>query len=130
MSVRLRPGVLIDDALANALAKLPLRSRARQVSIANAAPAETAIPAGSRGLDVNVRYVRPAIYVWLSPDISVLVYRGQYAGLINASSRRHRGERRAARRCTASAMIAKGLLLYGDKFLLLAQDTTSLIGKG
>src|SRR4249920_1571445 len=50
------------------------------VSIANAAPAETAIPAGSRGPDANVRYVRPAIYVWLSPDISVLVYRGQYAG--------------------------------------------------
>jgi hypothetical protein len=81
VSVRLRPGVLIDDALANALAKLALRSRTRQVSIANAAPAETAIPAGSRGPDANVRYVRPAIYVWLSPDISVLVYRGQYAAL-------------------------------------------------
>ena len=80
MSVRLRPGVLIDDALANALAKLALRSRTRQVSIANAAPAETAIPAGTRGPDANVRYVRPAIYVWLSLDISVLVYRGQYAG--------------------------------------------------
>ena len=102
MSVRLRPGVLIDDALANALAnalaKRALRSRTRQVSIANAAPAETTIPAGSRGPDANVRYVRPVIYVWLSPDISVLVYRGQYAGLINASSRRHRGGRRAGAR--------------------------------
>src|SRR4249920_1352052 len=55
------------------------------VSIANAAPAETAIPAGSRGPDANVRYVRPAIYIWLSPDISVLVYRGQYAGPVKSA---------------------------------------------
>ena len=39
-------------------------------------------------MDVNVRYVRTAIYVRLSHDISVLVYGGQYAGPINASSRR------------------------------------------
>ena len=65
MSVRLRPGVLIDDALANALpnalAELALRSRTRPVPIANVAPAETTIPAGSRGPDANVRYVRPAL---------------------------------------------------------------------
>ena len=73
MSVRLRPGVLIDDALANALpnapanalpnalAELALRSRTRPVPIANAVPAETRIPAGSRGPDANVRYVHPAL---------------------------------------------------------------------
>ena len=69
MSVRLRPGVLIDDALANALpnapanalAELALRRRTRPVPIANVAPAETTIPAGSRGSDANVRYVRPAL---------------------------------------------------------------------
>ena len=45
----------------SALAELALRSRTRPVPIANAAPAETTIPAGSRGPDANVRYVRPAL---------------------------------------------------------------------
>ena len=52
------------------------------LSIANATTAETVIPEVAPGLDVNVRYVRTAIYVRLSHDISVLVYRGQYAGPI------------------------------------------------
>ena len=99
MSVRLRPGVLIDNALANALpnalAGLALRSRTRQVSIANAAPAETAIPAGSRGPEANVHYVRPRNNILLSPDISVLVYRGQYAGPVNPPGLAHRGAWRA-----------------------------------
>ena len=61
MSVRLRPGVLIDGALLSC-----------HSPIANAATAETIIPEVAPGVDVNVRYVRTAIYVRLSHDISVL----------------------------------------------------------
>jgi hypothetical protein len=58
-----------------------------RLPIANAAPAETIIPAAGQRAGVNVRYVRTAIYVRLSHDISALAYRGQYAGPINAPGR-------------------------------------------
>ena len=44
-------------------------------------------------LDINVRCVRTVIYVRLNPDISVLVYRRQYASPINRCAATRRTDR-------------------------------------